>query len=133
MVGLHIGSLVGDRFIHFGAADVLVPLASSWRPLPVALGVLSLYLLAAIEVTSLAMRRMSRRTWRSIHLTSYGLAWLVSLHAGFAGTDTVNIVYRAVAVALSAAAVAATCVRLVTGRRSGRPRHLTSARAPGPA
>ncbi len=85
MVGLHIGSLVADSFVHFGVADVLVPLASSWRPLPVALGVLSLYGLAAVEVTSLAMRRLSRRAWRAVHLTSYGLVWLVSLHAGLAG------------------------------------------------
>jgi predicted ferric reductase len=120
MVGLHIGALVADSFVHFGAADVLVPLASSWRPLPVALGVLSLYGLAAVEVTSLAMRRLSRRAWRAVHLTSYGLVWLVSLHAGLAGTDTFNLAYRGVAVVLTVAAVAATCVRLLAGRRGGR-------------
>jgi predicted ferric reductase len=122
MVGLHIASLIADSFVHFGAAEVLVPLASSWRPLPVALGVLSLYVLVAIEVTSLAMRRLSRRVWRSVHLTSYGLVWLVSLHAGFAGSDTVNVVYRGVAVALTGAAVAATSVRLLAGRRPTRSR-----------
>jgi hypothetical protein len=117
IVGVHIAALVGDSFVHFGAADVLVPLASGWRPLPVALGVLSLYLLAAVEVTSLAMRRLSKRAWRSVHVTSYGLVWLVSLHAGFAGTDTMNVVYRGAAVVLTAAAVAATSLRLLAGRR----------------
>jgi hypothetical protein len=117
MVGVHIAALVGDNFVHFGAADVLVPLASSWRPLPVALGVLSLYLLGAVEATSLAMRRLPRRAWRSVHMTSYGLVWLVSLHAGYAGTDTVNIVYRWTATVLTATAVAATSVRLLAGRR----------------
>jgi hypothetical protein len=120
MVGLHIGSLVGDSFVHFGAADVLVPLASAWRPVPVALGVLSLYLLAAVEVTSVAMRRLSRRAWRTVHLTSYGLVWLVSLHAGLAGTDIFNLAYRGVAGLLTVAAVAATCLRLLAPQRRGR-------------
>jgi hypothetical protein len=117
MVGVHISALVADNFVHFGVADVLVPLASGWRPLPVALGVLSLYLLGAVELTSLAMRRMSRRAWRGVHLTSYGTVWLVSLHAGYAGTDTVNGIYRWTAVVLTGAAVAATSVRLLAGRR----------------
>ena len=120
MVGLHIASLIGDSFVHFGAADVLrAARRPRWRPVPVALGVLSLYLLAAVEVTSLAMRRLSRRAWRAVHLTSYGLVWLVSLHAGLAGSDVFNLAYRGVAVVLTVAAVAATCVRLLTPRRRG--------------
>jgi predicted ferric reductase len=117
MVGLHIGSLIGDSFVHFGLADVLVPFASGWKPAPVALGVLSLYLLAAVEATSLAMRKLSRRVWRGVHLTSYGLVWLVSLHAGLAGTDVFNLVYRGVAALLTVAGVAATCVALLAPRR----------------
>jgi hypothetical protein len=131
MVGLHIASLVADSFVHFGVADVLVPLGSSWRPLPVALGVLSLYLIIAIEATSLAMRHLSRRAWRSVHLTSYGLVWLVSLHAGFAGSDTVSVVYRGAALALTAAAVAATCARLLAGRPASRSRDVSGARTGG--
>ena len=122
MVGLHIGSLIGDSFVHFGLADVLVPFASGWRPAPVALGVLSLYLLAAVEVTSLAMRKLSRRAWRGVHLTSYGLVWLVSLHAGLAGTDVVNLAYRAVAAVLLVAALGATYVALLAPRRRQRAR-----------
>jgi predicted ferric reductase len=122
MVGLHIGSLIGDSFVHFGVADVLVPFASGWRPAPVALGVLSLYLLAAVEVTSLAMRKLSRRAWRGVHLTSYGLVWLVSLHAGLAGTDVVNLAYRAVAAVLLVAALGATYVAVLAPRRRERAR-----------
>jgi predicted ferric reductase len=121
MVGLHLTAIVADTYVHFGAADLLVPLASSWRPLPVALGILGLYLLVAIETTSFAMRRLPRRAWRAVHLTSYGLVWLVSLHAGLAGSDTTNVVYRSVAVALTAGAVLATAVRLLAGPNAHRP------------
>ena len=59
--GLHVAGLVADSYVHFGVADVLVPGASSWRPGAVAPGVVSLYLLAAVELTSLFMRRSRRR------------------------------------------------------------------------
>jgi DMSO/TMAO reductase YedYZ heme-binding membrane subunit len=89
--------------------------------------VIGLYLLVAIEATSLAMRRLPRPAWRAVHLTSYGLVWLVSLHAGLAGSDTANIAYRAVALLLTAGAVAATTVRLATGARAQRRRTVPSA------
>jgi predicted ferric reductase len=84
---LHLTGLVADTYIHFGASDLLVPFASSWRPGAVALGVVSLYLLVTIELSSLLMRRLPRRVWRRIHLTSFGLFWAATFHFLVAGTD----------------------------------------------
>jgi hypothetical protein len=39
---VHIAGLWLDDFIHFGVADLLVPFASDWRPVPVAAGVVGL-------------------------------------------------------------------------------------------
>jgi hypothetical protein len=91
---LHIGGLVADTYVHFGPADILVPLASRWRPAPVALGVIALYLLGAIEITSLLMKRLPRRLWHGVHLTSYALFWLATFHLLTAGTDTGNPISR---------------------------------------
>ena len=91
---LHIGGLVADTYVHFGPADILVPLASHWRPVPVALGVIALYLLGAIEATSLLMRRLPRRLWHGVHLSSYVLFWLATFHLLTAGTDTSNPISR---------------------------------------
>ncbi len=85
--GLHVSALVADSYVRFDLVDLLVPGASSWRPLPVALGVVSLWLLLAVEVTSLLMRRLPRATWHRVHLTSYGLFWIATVHALTAGTD----------------------------------------------
>lgn len=87
---LHLAGLVADSYTHFGPVDLLVPLASAWKPLPVAGGVVAMYLLVAVEVTSLAMRRMPRRYWRWVHLTSFGCFWLATIHAVTAGTDSSN-------------------------------------------
>lgn len=35
-VGLHLGALVADSYVHFGWADVSVPWASSWKATAVA-------------------------------------------------------------------------------------------------
>ena len=54
--GAHVGAIVADSYVHFGFADVVVPFASSWKPLPVALGIVSAWLLLAIQLTSLQMK-----------------------------------------------------------------------------
>jgi predicted ferric reductase len=89
-VALHLGTLVADSYVHFGLADVLVPFASGWKPLPVAIGIVAMYLLVAVEVTSLAMKRLPRHWWRSVHLSSFAVFWLATLHGVAAGTDAQN-------------------------------------------
>lgn len=87
---VHLVGLVADSYTHFGLADLLVPFASAWKPMPVALGVVAMYLLVAVELTSLVMKRIPRRQWRWVHLTSFGLFWLGTLHGITAGTDSRN-------------------------------------------
>lgn len=63
----------GDRggrqlHVHFGVADVLLPLASGWKPLAVAWGIVSMYLLVAVEATSLLRRRLTKKQWRAVHV-----------------------------------------------------------------
>ncbi len=86
-VGVHLLGLVADTYTTFGFAEILVPFASAWKPLPVALGVVALYLLVAVEATSLAMKRIPRRWWRYVHLSSFGVFWLATIHGVTAGTD----------------------------------------------
>jgi DMSO/TMAO reductase YedYZ heme-binding membrane subunit len=114
--GFHLAGLIADSYVHFGAADVLVPFASSWKPGPVALGVVSLYLLATIEVTSLLMRRLPRRLWKGIHLTSYALFWAATFHMVTAGRDASNPVARVVSLAAMLVVVFLTLVRTLVDR-----------------
>ena len=50
-VGVHLVALVADSYIEFGLVDLLVPMASAWKPGPVAWGVVALYLVLAVELT----------------------------------------------------------------------------------
>ncbi len=70
-VGVHVTGLLLDSYVHFGLAELLVPLASSWHPVAVAWGITGMYLLAAVELTSLARRRLPRRVWRAVHALAF--------------------------------------------------------------
>jgi DMSO/TMAO reductase YedYZ heme-binding membrane subunit len=84
---VHVAALLFDRFVPFGLTDVLVPLASRWRPTAVSLGIVALYLLIAIEVTSMLKPRVPLRAWRMVHYSSFAVFALVQLHILLAGTD----------------------------------------------
>ena len=114
---VHLLALVLDGYVHFGAAELFVPFASSWQPGAVAVGIAGFYLLVIVQVTSLMMKKLPKRFWRFVHYTSYALVWTVTVHAGMAGTDATNRVYQAVALLLTIAAVSATVLRLLVGRR----------------
>lgn len=86
--GVHVAGLLLDTYVHFGVVDVLVPFASAWHPVAVAGGVVALYLLLTVELTSLVRQRLPRRVWHSIHLASFGVFLLGTIHALTAGTDT---------------------------------------------
>lgn len=119
-LGLHIGALVADTYEHFGLADLLVPMASSWKPGPVAWGVGALWLVVVVEASSLAMRRLPRRLWRAVHLLSYLAAVLSTVHAFTAGTDARNPVVVWAAIASLAAAGFFVTFRLVLPKRKRR-------------
>jgi hypothetical protein len=85
--GIHVAAILSDTYVHFGLASVLIPLAAHWHPVAVAWGVASLYLLAAVEVTSLVRKHLSHRLWKRVHFLSLPLFVLSTIHGLSAGTD----------------------------------------------
>ena len=59
---IHLIGLWADSYVEFGWRELFVPMASEWKPGPVAWGIVSVYLLVAIELTSLAMKFLPRQT-----------------------------------------------------------------------
>jgi predicted ferric reductase len=110
--GVHIASIMADSYVHFGLTDVLVPFASSWKPMPVALGIVGLYLLLAVELSSLIRDRLPRNVWHTIHLLSIPLFALTTLHLLLAGTDADNGLLRWSALAVNAAVIGLIAVRV---------------------
>ena len=83
----HILTSVLDSYVHIGWAAIVVPFASSYKRLWVALGSIGLDLLLAVAVTSHLRHKMRPATWRAVHWLAY-LSWPVALsHAFGVGTD----------------------------------------------
>jgi predicted ferric reductase len=116
--GIHLLGLWADSYVEFGWRELLVPMASEWRPAAVAWGVVAMYLLVAIEVTSLAMRRIPRRTWRWVHRTSLPLYAMATYHGIAAGTDRGNDLFRLAALASVNVVAFLTIVLVLASRRS---------------
>ena len=56
-MALHLVALVADNFVHFGWFEILVPGGSPWKTIPVALGVVSFWIVVAVQSTSLLRRQ----------------------------------------------------------------------------
>ena len=91
-VAVHIIGLRLHRYedIHFGFKDVLVPMHSSWHPGAVAYGIVAMYLLIAVEITSLLRRKLPASVWRRLHYSGFVVFLLGSIHALKVGTDVQN-------------------------------------------
>jgi sulfoxide reductase heme-binding subunit YedZ len=121
-LGVHVGTAIVDPYAQVRLVDALVPFVGSWRALWLGLGTLSLDVLACVIVSSLLMRRISRRTWRAIHWFGY-LTWpLAFVHSIEIGTDAGALWLRVVAFSMLAVVVVAAAWRLApAGDRRRRP------------
>jgi predicted ferric reductase len=109
---IHVVSIMLDSYVHFGPVDVLVPLTGSWHPLAVAWGIVSMYLLVAVEVTSLLRRRLSKQVWRMTHYLSFPLFVTATVHSLSAGTDRATFIMRWAVLSTAAAVTILTAVRV---------------------
>ncbi len=119
-VGVHLLGLALDDFIGFGLGDFLVPFVSSYKPVAVALGIIAMYLLLAVEITSLFMRRLRRSTWHAVHLTSFVVFVTGTVHGLTAGTDRQNAVFQWACLLTAGVVLLMTLVRVWSPRREAR-------------
>ena len=119
-VGVHLVGLALDPWVEIGVTQMLVPFSSSWNPVAVAWGVVALYLLAAVEITSLLRRRIPRTWWKGVHLSSYGLYAVATVHLLTAGTDRHSPVLLWAVIGATTAIVFSTAYRVMGPGRAGR-------------
>src|SRR5215472_8800871 len=84
---IHVVSAIWDPYVTIGLAATVIPFVSPYKPLWLGLGAISLDLIAALIVTSLARARMSRRAWRGIHWLAYAAWPLAVVHSLGSSSD----------------------------------------------
>ncbi|HRC62999.1 MAG TPA: ferric reductase-like transmembrane domain-containing protein [Dehalococcoidia bacterium] len=127
---LHVLAVVTHPEAGVGLAGALVPYASNELTGPVALGVLALWGLGLVAVSSWLRSRISSTTWRLIHTVAFG-AFLVALaHSVTAGSDSAALAVQWL-YALTGSTLAGAIVLRVASALMGRSR--AAVRRPGHA
>jgi sulfoxide reductase heme-binding subunit YedZ len=97
-LSVHLSVLTLDHYLPFSVTQVLVPFATTYRPLWVGIGVIAFYLTLLVTVTFYLRRHIGVRAFRLIHGLSLVAYLGATLHAIYAGTDapllSVQILYK---------------------------------------
>ncbi len=129
LAALHGIILVGDGYIQIDLARVFTPFISSYRPIPVGLGIVAFYLMLLLSLSFSARSHLGQKNFRLLHYGSFGVFVMVTLHGLYAGTDSVAL---ALLYGVSATAVAGlTALRVIEARR--KPRRMAAAVIPATA
>jgi sulfoxide reductase heme-binding subunit YedZ len=97
-VAVHVVTAIADPFVSISAAAAVIPFVAAYKPLWLGLGAVSLDLMIALILTSLARARIGRRTWRGMHWLAYA-AWPVAFaHSIGSSTDLQSGGLRALAI-----------------------------------
>ena len=117
---IHVLTLIADSYIQFTFVTVLIPFTSSWRPFQVSLGIIAFYILAAVQISSLLMKKISKSLWHRIHMASYAQFPLVILHALTSGSDVGKNWYAGFTMSVAMVGAAVYGLRMVAGKASTR-------------
>ena len=90
-IALHVVVLALDPWAKVGWVGALLPWGSEYRPLPVALGVLSMWVFLLVALSASLSGRVTGRLWLVLHRFA-GVAWLLAwVHGVLAGSDTASL------------------------------------------
>ena len=129
-LSIHVLAVAVDPFTHFGLGELIVPFVSHYRPLWMGLGIVALYLLLAVWVTTLLRKRIGHQAWRRVHGLAFAVYAAATVHGLGAGSDTRTSWGTAVYV-ISVLLVVGLSTRrlLVPAGSGGRPRPVLAAAA----
>jgi sulfoxide reductase heme-binding subunit YedZ len=85
---VHIVTTVVDSYVPTGWLSAVIPLASKYEPMHVALGAVAFDLILAVWVSSLLKARVANRSWRFIHWFSWLSLVAALAHTFLTGTDS---------------------------------------------
>ena len=63
--------LLGDKYINFTIAQILVPFSTAYAPLAIGLGQIALYVWFILDISFYIRKVIGKKTWRAIHFASF--------------------------------------------------------------
>jgi predicted ferric reductase len=90
----HALLLLVDKYFSYQIAEILIPFTGPYRTFAVGLGIIGLWIMAAVSFSFWIKDRMGHRNWWWLHLASYLSFGLVTAHGLLAGTDSERLGIR---------------------------------------
>jgi hypothetical protein len=87
-LALHVLVLLFDTYLRFNLLEVLVPFTSRYEPFWTGVGVLAVYLLLFVVVSTAIRRDLHNLVWYGLHLLSYPAFVFTTAHGIKTGSDT---------------------------------------------
>jgi predicted ferric reductase len=85
----HALVLLGDRYIHFTVAQILIPFATvDYRPTWVGIGQIGFYVWLIVALSFYVRSSIGQKTWRVLHYLSFVMYIMGLVHGLFGGTDS---------------------------------------------
>jgi len=128
LIGVHILAIAADSFLPFSLTQLLVPFASSYRPLWTGLGIAAAELLLALAITNHYRKRLPYRFWRKAHYVNFAVWGLASTHGLMSGTDR-GALWLAILYGVSVSSVLMPLVWRFSGGARRAPRIATTGAA----
>lgn len=85
---IHVLAAWIDPFTHFGWNEIFIPLASHYRPVWMAFGIVGLYLGIAIGISTWLRSLIGYKWWRRFHVLTLGIYVIATIHGIGTGSDT---------------------------------------------
>jgi sulfoxide reductase heme-binding subunit YedZ len=128
-LAIHVVVLMFDTYLRFSVPNVLVPFSAAYEPFWTGMGVIAMYLLVAVIISTAVRRRLQNLVWYGLHLLSYPAFVFTTAHGIKTGSDT----RRAwmVAIYVLCAAVAALLLALRFAHRRIADQRLMERWGPG--
>ena len=86
-IAIHIATIAADSYLPFKPIELLVPLASHYRPIWLGLGICAAELLLALAITNRLRKRLEHKTWRTLHYLNFAVWTAATVHSIGIGTD----------------------------------------------
>ena len=91
LVGLHVFSLLGDKYFSLSLSQLLIPMASPYRPVPMAIGILGFHASLVAVIAWYLRKSIGNRAWRILHSSAIVVFLLGLVHGITSGTDTSSL------------------------------------------
>jgi sulfoxide reductase heme-binding subunit YedZ len=96
MTAGHLGILLIDSYFPFKLSAILIPFASGYETISMAMGTFAFYFLIITIITSKFRKKIGYQRWKKLHALNPILYILVTMHGLMSGTDFQGTILAAV-------------------------------------